>query len=149
MNLINHSMHWGWKVSFIVATFLIAAVWINELFDGYTDEAEMVFSLIPMAVWLMARWISMGETFKSFAANHSEMGVRLFLAGRWAFFVWYCSCWLAGLLMSRFPSQVLGSLVLFSGLVLLAQWIMIGQVRLEAFLPWTKLRGSEVEAKEG
>ena len=151
MRLINNSMHWGWKVSFIVAAALIASVWINELVGSHTDAASLASSLLPMAIWLTARWVSMGDAIETFNANYPEIGRRLFRVARWAFFIWYCLLWLIGLPMSHPGSRLDLILViaLCSGLVSLVQWIIIGRVKLEVFLPWTKLGGSEIEAKEG
>ena len=84
-----------------------------------------------------------------FKANYPAMGGRFFLACRWTAWLAYCWAFYAGWAFESHPFQAYMALMVSSGLVLLAQWIIIGRVKLEVFLPWTKLGGSEIEAKEG
>ena len=79
--------------------------------------------------------------------NYRAMGWRLFLALRWAAFLGFIMASCYGL-KSQHPSEVFGWVPVLA-LILLTQWIIIGQVKPEVLLPWTKLGGSEIEAKEG
>lgn len=92
-----------------------------------------------------------------FKANYRAMGERLFHLCRWATFL----LWLDSLRFILFVGPASGNwfgvifweqLLAWAGVVvglLMAQWIIIGKVKPEVLLPWTKLGGSEIEAKEG
>ena len=80
--------------------------------------------------------------------NYRAMGWRLFLAFRWAAFFGFTLFVYFALTQSRHLEDMY-SWVPVAGLLVLLQWIIIGQVKPEVFLPWTKLGRSEIEAKEG
>ena len=58
MKLITHSMHWGWKLSFVALVTWLAVTAVGA-FVG--DEELLVFGMVPMAIWFAARWIAIGN----------------------------------------------------------------------------------------
>lgn len=80
--------------------------------------------------------------------NYQAMGWRLFLALRWAAFFGFTVLVYYGARHPLHPLDVFAWVPVL-GLLALLQWIIIGEVKPEVFLPWTKLSRPAVEAKEG
>ena len=60
MKLITHSMHWGWKVAFMLGLLPL----INFLGGlSYYPEQNLAV-LAPLLVWITARWIVIGNQAK-------------------------------------------------------------------------------------
>jgi hypothetical protein len=87
-------------------------------------------------------------------ANYRPVGWRLLYVCRWALFlVWFLAGWALGSDASRFSEVPMFWLSLFgwAGPVVvfaIAQWILIGDVRLKVLLPWKKLDGLAKETEQ-
>ena len=57
MKLITHSMHWGWKVAFVLS--LIPLIFFMEGISSRFEEN--FFALAPLLAWFTARWIVIGN----------------------------------------------------------------------------------------
>lgn len=88
-------------------------------------------------------------------ANYRPVGWRLLYVCRWALFLG----WLEGLRFILFSSPASSGWNEFGGLIwvqlagpvvvfAIAQWILIGDVRLKVLLPWTKLDGLAKETEQ-
>lgn len=61
MKLITHSMHWGWKLSFVaLVTWLALTAYIA--LTG--DDEPFIIGIVPMGIWFAARWIVIGNQAK-------------------------------------------------------------------------------------
>ena len=88
-------------------------------------------------------------------ANYRPVGWRLLYVCRWALFLG----WLEGLRFILFSSPASSGWNEFGGLIwvqlagpvvvfAIAQWILIGDVRLKVLLPWKKLDGLAKETEQ-
>lgn len=57
MKLISNSMHWGWKVSFVLSVVCSAM-----LFGEYSISSDELLGYnIPLILWVTSRWLAIGK----------------------------------------------------------------------------------------
>ena len=62
MNLISNSMGNQWKLSFALCALFMVLMLFEGVFEGaHVDEGRLMQGVIPMAIWLTSRWLSLKE----------------------------------------------------------------------------------------
>ena len=62
MNLISNSMGNQWKLSFALCALFLVLMFFEGVFAShYVDEKRFMVGVIPMAIWLTSRWLSLKE----------------------------------------------------------------------------------------
>ena len=63
MNLISNSMNKWWKISFAACALFMVTMFFEGAFTYTTrvDDEALIVGVVPMAIWLTARWLSIKE----------------------------------------------------------------------------------------
>ena len=65
VGMICHSMHWMWKLTFVVAAIFSLPLLIQELASYRISSEDLFISFVPVATWLTVRWLYVGSLIRN------------------------------------------------------------------------------------